>query len=328
MSRAVVSTAMLQSMYRVMCTIEALEGRILKGIRNGELATTIWPARGQEAIAGALAIALRDDDRLVTTYRGLHDHVAKGVPLVEIVGEVLGTSAGASKGKGGTMHISCPERGLMMSTGIVGSGPPVAVGLALAAKIQGSGRVSVVTFGDGATNTGSFYEALNLAATWSLPVVFVCENNLFAEMTPVEDTMAVARTAERAKGVGMRGVTVDGNDPVATYEALSEAVERARSGEGPTFVECMTFRFEGHYSGDGQKYMPVEQYAEAKTHDPMVTFRATLLDAGFAAEELTAIVEQASQEVETAVQTAKAAGPPSKDEVRRDIYAQKEAADA
>jgi pyruvate dehydrogenase E1 component alpha subunit len=316
-----VSRQELRGMYDVMCTIERLEARLLKGIRNGELNAVIWPARGQEAIAGALSLALRPDDRLVTTYRGLHDHVAKGVPLVEIVGEVLGTSVGASGGKGGTMHIAHPERGLMMSTGIVGSGPPVAVGLALAAKMQKRDTVTMVTFGDGATNTGSFYEALNLAATWDLPIVFVCENNRYAEMTPVEETMAITEIADRAKGVGMRGVTVDGNDPVGTHRVLREAVERARSGGGPTFVECTTFRFEGHYSGDPQKYIPQDQYDAARAQDPMVTYRATLLDTGFDEEELALIEKDASERVEKAVEAAKAAPMPTAASVAEDVYA-------
>ena len=264
---------------------------------------------------------MRTDDRLVTTYRGLHDHVAKGVPLVEILGEVLGTSAGASRGKGGTMHISAPDHGLMMSTGIVGSGAPVAVGLALAAQKSGSDRIAAVTFGDGATNTGSSFEAMNLAATWKLPLVFVCQNNRYAEMTPIEDTMAITTVADRAKGVGMPGVTVDGNDPVATLEVLREAVERARSGGGPTFVECLTFRFEGHYAGDRGKYIPESQYAEAKLADPMVTFRKTLIHSGVSTDQLLSIESKAARAVESALAVAKDAPLPTGDELEQDIYA-------
>lgn len=319
---AEVSSADLRRLYEVMCKAEALDSRILKGIRSGEFATVIWPSRGQEAIAGALGLVLRGDDRLVTTYRGLHDHVAKGVPLAEILGEVLGTSVGACKGKGGTMHIAAPEQGLMMSTGIVGSGLPVGVGLAMAARMQKWDRVTAVTFGDGATNTGSFHEAMNLAATWQLPAVFVCQNNLYAEMTPIEETMAIPHVADRAKGVGMPGVTVDGNDPVASYFALKDAVDRARAGKGPTLVECVTFRFEGHYAGDQNKYIPADQLAEARNADPMVAFRETLLTQyGFSEDDLKAIEAGAADEVEAAIQASKSSAPPDLAEIQRDVYA-------
>lgn len=315
------SAQQLATLYRTMCTAEALDTRIVNGIKRGEFATVIWPSRGQEAIPAAMGLALRADDRLVTTYRGLHDHVAKGVPIAEIVGEVLGTSAGASRGKGGTMHISDPEHGVMMTTGIVGSGVPVGVGLALAAKKQGSDRVTVVTFGDGATNTGSFHEGVNLAATWHLPIVFICQNNLYAEMTPVEETMAVAHVADRAKGVGMAGVTVDGNDPVATYQVIQAAVDRARRGGGPTLVEAVTFRFEGHYAGDSSHYIPAEQMEERREHDPMVTFPQRLLQFGFSQAELDEIRADARSLVEAGIKEAAAAPPPSVEEIRTDVYA-------
>ena len=166
---------------------------------------------------------------------------------------MMGRTVGASRGKGGTMHIAKPEAGVMLSTGIVGAGPPVAVGLAMAAKRKGIDRVTVVSFGDGATNTGSFHEAANMAALWDLPVVFVCQNNLYAEMTPTRDTMKIEHVADRAAGYGMPGVRVDGNDPLAVVEALAEALGQARNGDGPTFIECVTFRFRGHYFGDRQQ---------------------------------------------------------------------------
>ncbi|MEV6164885.1 thiamine pyrophosphate-dependent dehydrogenase E1 component subunit alpha [Streptomyces sp. NPDC052052] len=315
------TTRQLTTLYETMCRAAALDTRLLNGIKRGEFATVTWPSRGQEAVAAALGLALRADDRLVTTYRGLHDHVAKGVPLTEIIGEVLGRSVGASRGKGGTMHISAPDHGVMMTTGIVGSGVPVGVGLALAAKKQGSDRVTVVSFGDGATNTGSFHEGLNLAATWDLPVVFLCQNNLYAEMTPIEQTMAIPHVADRAKGVGMAGVTVDGNDPVVTYRALAEAVGRARAGGGPTLVETVTFRFEGHYAGDTSAYIPEDQLATMRAQDPMATFPDRLLAGGFTQGELDAIRAAADQAVDDAVRTVLAAPVPDLDEIRLDVYA-------
>lgn len=318
---ASVDAAALRSLWRTMARAEALDTRIVTGIKRGELATVIWPSRGQEAVAAAMGHVLRQDDRLITTYRGLHDHVAKGVPLTEIIGEVMGTAVGASRGKGGTMHIADPAHGVLLTTGIVGSGLPIAVGAALAAVKQGSDRVTLVTFGDGATNTGSFHEGINLAAVWNLPVVFLCQNNLYAEMTPIEDTMAIPHVADRAKGVGIPGVTVDGNDPVALVEALTVAVDRARSGGGPTLVEAVTFRFEGHYAGDSAKYIPQEQLAEQRALDPMITFPAYLLANGVTQEEIDRIRAEAADEVEQALKTVLAAPIPDAAEIRADVYA-------
>ena len=229
--------------------------------------------------------SLRADDQLVTTYRGLHDLIGKGVPLEEIYGEMMGRTVGASRGKGGTMHIAKPEKGVMLSTGIVGAGPPVAVGLAMAAKRKGLDRVTVVSFGDGATNTGSFHEAANMAALWDLPMVFVCQNNLYAEMTPTSDTMKLEQVADRAAGYGMPGVRVDGNDPLAVKSALDEALQRARAGSGPTFIECVTFRFRGHYFGDRMPYIPKDQLAAAMAADPVPRFRNHLAEPASASED-------------------------------------------
>ena len=180
--------------YALMVLMKAADDRLSKGIGTGEFMCVYWPSRGQEAIAAAMGVTLRDDDQLVTTYRGLHDLIGKGVPLEEIYGEMMGRVVGASRGKGGTMHIAKPEKGVMLSTGIVGAGPPVGVGLAMAAKRKGLDRVTAVSFGDGATNTGSFHEAANMAALWDLPMVFVCQNNLYAEMTPTTDTMKLDKS--------------------------------------------------------------------------------------------------------------------------------------
>jgi pyruvate dehydrogenase E1 component alpha subunit len=283
--------------------------------------TVFWPPRGQEAIAAGYATTLRPDDRLVTTYRGLHDLIAKGVPLREVLGEMLGREVGACRGKGGTMHVTCPEVGVMLSTGIVGAGVPVAVGLALAARRAGSDRVVLVSFGDGATNTGSFHEAANLASTWQLPVVLVCQNNLYAEMTPIADTMHIEHVAERAAAYAMPGETVDGNDPVAVHTALAAAVARAREGGGPTLVECVTFRFNGHFFGDPMAYIPPEQLERAIAADPLPRFRARLVADGTLNEgRAAAIEEEAQREVEDALQDVLRSAPPPLEEVDRDIY--------
>src|SRR6202008_3488259 len=176
--------------------------RLSKGIGTGEFMCVYWPSRGQEAVAAAMGVTVRPDDQLVTTSRGLHDLIGKGVPLEEIYGEMMGRTVGASRGKGGTMHIAKPEVGVMLSTGIVGAGPPVGVGVAMAAKRKGLDRVPGVRFGDGATHTGPFREGANMAALWDLPIVLLCQNNMYAEMTPTTDTMKLEHVADRAAGYG------------------------------------------------------------------------------------------------------------------------------
>jgi pyruvate dehydrogenase E1 component alpha subunit len=248
--------------------------------------------------------------------------ISKGVPLVEVMGEVIGRTLGASRGKGGTMHITCPAAGLMHTTGIVGAGLPVAVGLALAARQQGSDRVVSVCFGDGATNTGSFHEALNLASTWQLPVLFVCQNNLFAEMTPIEHTMHINQVADRALAFAMAGLRIDGNDPEAVYIASREAVQRARAGGGPTLLDCVTFRFKGHYVGDPQPYMPPDRLAAAEAEDPIPKYRQRLLDDGvFDADQLASIDQEAKDQVERALKEVLASPMPTTDELEKDFFA-------
>jgi pyruvate dehydrogenase E1 component alpha subunit len=316
------SAEVQRRIYALMTLMKAADDRLSKGIGTGEFMCVYWPSRGQEAIAAAMGVSLRDDDRLVTTYRGLHDLIGKGVPLVEIYGEMMGRIVGASRGKGGTMHIAKPDRGVMLSTGIVGAGPPVAVGLAMAARRKGLDHVTVVSFGDGATNTGSFHEAVNMAALWALPMVFVCQNNLYAEMTPTRDTMKLEHVAQRAAGYGMPGVRVDGNDPLAVLAALQDAIETARCGEGPKFLECVTFRFRGHYFGDRMAYIPKDQLAAAIEADPVPRFRRHLIDTGVCTDdELNSIDDGALAQVEQALQTALAADAPLDGELDRDVYA-------
>jgi pyruvate dehydrogenase E1 component alpha subunit len=309
-------------LYELMALMKAADDRLAKGIGTGEVQCVYWPPRGQEAIAAAVGVSLRPDDQLVTTYRGLHDLIGKGVPLIEIFGEMLGRQTGGSRGKGGTMHIASPERGVVLSTGIVGAGPPVGVGLAMAAVRKGLDRVVVVSFGDGATNTGSFHEAANMAALWNLPVVLLCQNNQYAEMTPTDHTMKIERVVERALGYGLPGVRVDGNDPLAVVAGLTEALERARSGQGPTFIECVTFRFRGHYFGDPGAYIPEEQMEAALREDPLPRFRAHLVSAGVCTEaEIDEIELVAQQQVADALAATFAAPPPTLDELERDVYA-------
>jgi len=316
------STAVQKEMFEVMALAKACDERLRKGISTGEFLTVYWPSRGQEAIAAGFATCLRRDDRLVTTYRGLHDLIGKGVSLVEILGEMLGRQAGACGGKGGTMHIADPSVGLMLSTGIVGAGIPVAVGLALAARAQKSDRVVAVSFGDGATNTGSFHEAANLAALWQLPLVLVCQNNGYAEMTPTVDTMHVKDIADRAAAYNMPGVKIDGNDPREVHAAFTAAVDRARSGGGPTLVECVTYRFFGHFFGDQMAYIPPEELEAAKAADPVVRFGDLLVQEGVMDRaQLEETEERVKRQVDEAVVEVMASPKPSMDQLDRDVYA-------
>ena len=321
-TRPVPSAAQRRRMYELMTLMKLTDDRLAKGISSGEFLAIYWPHRGQEAIPAALGAVLRPSDHLVTTYRGLHDHIGKGVPVPAIMAELLGKETAPGQGKGGTLHLSYPEVGSMLSTGIVGAGLPVGVGLALSAKQQGLDRVTATTFGDGATNTGSFHESLNMAAVLNVPVVFVCQNNLYGEKTPVDEAMKVATVAERAAAYGMPGVRVDGNDPDELFGVLSEAVDRARSGGGPTLVECMTFRFRGHSFGDNMKYIPPEQLAAAQEHDPVPMYRQRLLDAGVCTDDELADIETAATAIiDEAVQEAMAAPAPSPDHLRDHVYA-------
>lgn len=316
------ATGVERRLYELMVLMKAADDRLSKGISTGEFMCVYWPSRGQEAIAAAMGVALRPDDYLVTTYRGLHDLIGKGVPLEEIYGEMMGRTVGAARGKGGAMHIANPVKGVMLSTGIVGAGPPVAVGLAMAAKRRGIDRVTVVSFGDGATNTGSFHEAANMAALWDLPIVFVCQNNLYAEMTPTADTMKLEHVADRAAGYGMPGVRVDGNDPLAVKSALDDALQAARSGAGPTLIECVTFRFRGHYFGDRMSYIPKDQLAAAVRADPVPRFGDHLAGTGICdRDQLDRIDADAAAAVEAALQVVMKANPPSIDELDQDVYA-------
>lgn len=319
-TRAVPTAEQRRRMYELMILMKTTDDRLAKGIGSGEFLAVYWPHRGQESIPGALGTVLRPSDQLVTTYRGLHDHIGKGVPVSAIFAEVLGKENSPGEGKGGILHLAYPEVGAMLSTGIVGSGVPIAVGLALSAKQQGLDRVTVVSFGDGSTNTGSFHEAMNMAAVLDVPMVFLCQNNLYGEKTPVGNTMKVDTVAERAAAYGMASIKVDGNDPDALFGALTEAVDRARSGS-PVFVECVTYRFRGHSFGDTMTYMPKEELAQAIEADPVPRYRQLLLDSGVSEETLAEIDANATALVEDAVKAAVAAAAPSPENLHANVYA-------
>ncbi|HKR86548.1 MAG TPA: thiamine pyrophosphate-dependent dehydrogenase E1 component subunit alpha [Phenylobacterium sp.] len=316
------SPEILLDIYRRMLRIERNDDATRRTIMRGRLQMPYYPTRGQEVIPSALSVNLNDDDTICTIYRGIHDMVAKGMPYRQIWAEIAGRATGACKGKGGPMHLTHPESGVMVTTGIVGSSMPIANGLAWAYKLDKSRKVCVANFGDGASNIGAFHEALNLASLWKLPVVFVCQNNRFAEHTRYENCTSVDQISKRAIGYGMPGYTVDGNDPDAMYAAAREAIDRARDGEGPTLLECITFRFHGHVFGDDDKYMTKEEKAAAMEKDPLPILRARLIREGIASDDQLAKIQQAIEaEVEDAIEYALAQEFPSVDELRRDVFA-------
>jgi pyruvate dehydrogenase E1 component alpha subunit len=302
--------------------INLFDERMRSLLRSGKLMCVYYSPRGQEIVAAAMGVHLKPTDYLVTMYRGVHDQLAKGMPLRALCAEYYGKATGTCKGKGGPMHITYPAAGIMVTTGVVGGGLPIANGLALASQLKEDGRVTLCCFGDGASNIGAFHEALNMASLWKLPVVFLCQNNLYAECTRYEDATTVARVSERAASYNMRGVTVDGNDPAAMWHASREAIERARAGEGPTLLEALTFRFHGHYFGDPAAYIPKAELQAAMERDPMPVLRAAVIASGAATEaDLDALSHDINAQIDDALKFAADSAFPEVAEIDRDIYA-------
>ena len=262
---------------------------------------------GEEAVASGVCAALTDEDQISSTHRG-HGHlVAKGGDFNRMMAELMAKETGYCKGRGGSMHICDLDLGMLGANGIVGGGVPIAVGAGFANKYRGNGAVSVVFFGDGASNIGAFHEAANMASALRLPVVFICENNEYGEYTPREKTMAITDVVDRAAGYGMPGVIVDGMDAVAVYEAATEAVARARAGDGPSFVECKTYRFYNHSGVQvlGMKYRSDDELAEWKKRDPIDLLEVRLAEAGILSTEQAAAVHAAiGEQVEASIQFA------------------------
>ncbi|MDM7928579.1 thiamine pyrophosphate-dependent dehydrogenase E1 component subunit alpha [Blastomonas fulva] len=311
----------LLDIYRRAALLKANDERARKVILSGQIAMVYYSYRGQEIIPSVMGNILRDDDTLCTIYRGIHDMLGKGFPLRELWAELAGRTTGSCKGKGGPMHLTYSPKGIMVTTGIVGSSAPIANGLAWATQLDKSDRVSVCTFGDGASNIGAIHEAMNLASVWKLPTIFVCQNNLFAEHTTFEKMTGGQNIANRAEGYGMPGVRVDGNDAEAMYSAFAEAVARARAGEGPTLLECMTFRFYGHNFGDDDSYIPPAQKAAAIEADPVPRLRARLIADRIATEEeLAAMEADIEAQIDDALEFALASPWPEPDSLRFDVF--------
>jgi acetoin:2,6-dichlorophenolindophenol oxidoreductase subunit alpha len=313
----------LLEIYRTAALVKLVDEQIRTLLMSGEIALSYYSPRGQEIIAAATAQSLRPEDYVVTTYRGIHDQIAKGVPLRLLLAEYFGKVTGSCKGKGGPMHVTHPQSGVMLTTGVVGSGLPIANGLALAAVLRNEPRVVVANFGDGASNIGAFHEALNLASVWKLPVIFLCQNNEYAEHTTYANGTSCANVADRAAAYGIRGVTVDGNDPAAMYAAAADAVAYAREGSGPVLLEAKTFRFMGHFFGDDGSYIDAQLMADRMAQDPVPALRESLIAGGHADEAtLAALESEARQQIKEAVEFARASDYPDVEELGRDVYAQ------
>ena len=308
-------------MYRTMVTIRRFEEQSRREADAGKL-RGMHSSIGQEAVPTGICAHLRDDDYVLGTHRSHHHCIAKGVDLSEMMAELLGKSTGTNKGKGGTMHIADINKGMLGANGVVGSNIPVATGVGLSAKVRGTDQVSVVFFGDGASSQGVLHESMNLASIWKLPVLFVCENNRYAEATPFEFTVAGASVANRAAGYDMPGVSVDGQDVVEMHEVAAQAVARARSGDGPTLIEAQTYRYQGHFGADdplGYRTQEEEDYYEAR--DCLVRIEAYIVDGGFATEsDLRAVDEECLKAVSDAIAFADDSPFPDPEELMTDVY--------
>ena len=312
----------LIDMYRTMVRIRTFEERVSKEFASGNIPGFMHVYIGEEAIATGACANLRRDDYITSTHRG-HGHlIAKGGKPDLMMAELFGRKTGYCHGKGGSMHIADTELGILGANGIVGGGITIAGGAALSAQMRGTDQSVICFLGDGASNRGTFHEGVNMAACWNLPVVYVIENNLYAEKTRITDTARVTNLADRATAYGIPDITVDGNDVIAVYEAVHEALVRARKGQGPTLIECKTYRWHGHYEGDRQTYKPKEEIDNWKRRDPIPAFRRKLLENRIVASvDFENIDRTVTEEIENAVQFAKESPFPAPEETLQDIFA-------
>ncbi|MCW4052727.1 MAG: thiamine pyrophosphate-dependent dehydrogenase E1 component subunit alpha [Candidatus Bathyarchaeota archaeon] len=309
-------------MYQDMLRIRFFENKVFELYGQNLVPGTIHLYAGEEAVAVGTCANLRKDDYIVSTHRG-HGHcIAKGASLDMTMAEILGRRTGYCKGKGGSMHIADFSIGMLGATAVVGAGIPIATGAGLSIKLRGTDQVAACFFGDGASNQGTFHEGINMAAVWKLPVLFVCENNLYAMGTRQTQVMLLENVAERASAYSIPGICVDGNNVLDVYRATMQACKRARTGEGPTLVECKTYRHKGHSRWDSATYRPKEEVEEWLTRDPIRRMKKHLLDNGILSESESARVEnETSMSVEKAVKFALDSPFPAANEAYEDIYA-------
>ncbi|WP_443693263.1 thiamine pyrophosphate-dependent dehydrogenase E1 component subunit alpha [Pseudomonas protegens] len=316
------TTDQLLHAYRVMRTIRAFEERLHVEFATGEIPGFVHLYAGEEASAAGVMAHLRDDDCIASNHRG-HGHcIAKGVDVYGMMAEIYGKKTGVCQGKGGSMHIADFEKGMLGANGIVGAGAPLVVGAVLAARLQGTDGVSVVFFGDGGSNEGAVFEAMNMASVWNLPCLFIAENNGYAEATASNWSVACDHIADRAAGFGMPGVTVDGFDFFAVHEAAGAAVERARAGEGPSLIEVKLTRYYGHFEGDAQTYRAPDEVKHYREHnDCLMQFRERTTRSGLVqASQLDQIDADVEALIEDAVRKAKTDPKPSPADLLSDVY--------
>ena len=315
------SEAKKRELLRQMYTIRAFEEKAEQLYAMGKIHGTMHLSIGMEASAVGSIAALRPDDLILSTHRG-HGHcIAKGADLKLMMAEFMGKETGYCRGRGGSMHIADVEGGNLGANGVVGGGIPIAVGVGLSLKMQKRNQIILCFFGDGAANLGPFHEALNMAAIWKLPVVYVCENNQYAMSFSVKKAVAIERISDRAAAYGMPGVTVDGNDLMAVYQAVSQAVKRARAGEGPTLIENVTYRWRGHSKSDANRYRTREEIEAWKQKCPIKRFRARLIEEGILTEEeADRIAQEAYAAVDAAVAFAEASPEPTLETIEEGVY--------
>jgi TPP-dependent pyruvate/acetoin dehydrogenase alpha subunit len=307
---------------RQMLEIRLFEEKVQELFMQGQIHGTTHLCQGQEAVSVGAIAAMAPQDYLTITYRGHGQALARGVPPEAAFGELMGRTSGCCGGVGGSMHLTDFSRNLIGAFAIVGAGLPVALGAAMSAKLRGSDAVALTFCGDGATNIGTFHESLNMASVWKAPIVFIVENNLYGEYSPVRETTSVADIADRARAHAMPGLSVDGQDVDAMYEAVAAAVRRARAGEGPTLIEAKTYRFRGHSRTDPGKYRPAGELEHWKQRDPIDLLGADLASAGvMGVQEQGALREQIQAEIDESADRAAQAAAPTLEDVKAYVYA-------
>ena len=309
-------------LYRLQVLLRQAEQRAHDLFLQNLVKGTSHLSLGQEAVATGFAAAMKPGDLSFCTYRGHAHTLARGVPVEQVLGELMGRDNGLMRGKGGSMHLTSVEHGVMGSYAIIGAHLPIACGAAWRAQYKGQDDVSVCFFGDGTTNIGAFHEALNFAAIWKLPVIFVCENNHYMEYTPIHEVTAVPHpAADRASAYGLERIIVDGNDADAVYRTAVTAYAKARKGDGPSLIECITYRHSGHSRADPAKYRPEGELEKWKERDPIKIYRERLLEFGIDPEVMRGIEEGIKREVDEATEKCKASPPPPMELIMRDVYA-------
>ncbi len=317
-----VDASRLLEWYEQMALIRRTEKAVYDLFMSGEVKGTTHLAAGHEAVAVGTSAALRDDDYVFATYRGHHHAIARGATPAECLAELMSKATGLCKAKGGSMHLTKAAKGMLGSYAIVGSHLPIAAGAAWSAKLRGTEQVAVAFFGDGATNIGAFHEALNLAAVWKLPVLFVCENNLYMEYTPISAVTSVANpAADRAVAYGLPAEIIDGNDVVKVHDTMKVAVGRARAGEGPTVIEALTYRHYGHSRADPAKYRPADEVERWMQRDPLLVAREKMTGMGVDEADVDAADARVAQVVDAAVQEARDAPFPDPATAFTDVWA-------